>query len=172
MTKPAETGDAAETASTEPESAPPWGDDFDPARAWSTITAQRDAEKQLRAELAKFQKAQQETEDATKSEAEKLAAQVAERDSALSATQRELWSLRAAAKFGIPEDLMEFLAGDSEEAVQERAKRLAEKIKATTPAVPDARPKPKLTPGEATEPEAGFDAKAVAEMARKASYHY
>jgi hypothetical protein len=164
--KTATTPDAPAAAPAEAK--PPWGEDFDPERAWSTITAQREAEKQLRAELAKFQKAQKEAEDASKSDTERLAEQVASRESELGATRRELWSLRAIAKHNIPADLAEFLTGDSEEAVMERAKRLAEKIKSTAPAAPSSRPTPRLAPGDnADDASAGFDAAAVVEAARK-----
>lgn len=148
--------------------APPWGEDFDPARAWSTITAQREAEKALRGELDAFRKAQKDAEDAKKSEATKLAERMAEQTAERDKVLRELWTMRAAVRFGIPDDLAEFLTGDSEEVVQERAKRLAEKIKSTAPpAVPSGRPKPRLAPGEAASVAEEFDPVAIANKARE-----
>lgn len=60
---------------------PPWGDDFDPQRAWSTIQKQRDEAKELRAKARQADDALtrlKEIEDADKTELQKLEERVAE----------------------------------------------------------------------------------------------
>jgi hypothetical protein len=60
----AESADATAEPGT-PSSPPPWGDEFDPARAWQTITHLRDRERELESE-AKFAKAIREDPNALK----------------------------------------------------------------------------------------------------------
>lgn len=69
-------------ATTEPNPAaviePPWGKDFDPARAWQTIQHLRGVEKTLGDELKTAQATVKEAADADLSEAEKLRGTVTE----------------------------------------------------------------------------------------------
>jgi hypothetical protein len=155
---------------TGPEAPAPWGEDFDPARAWKTIQAQRDEAKTLREELGKFRKAQQDAEEAEKTEAQKAAEQATKAEAQMKAAQREVWKLRAAVKHSLPEELAELLSGETEEDVQKVAERLAGYVtKATGEAGPPSKkPKPALTPGEsAPDASAKFDPVAIAEAARK-----
>jgi hypothetical protein len=54
---------AEETSASVPDAPPPWGDDFNPERAWQTITHLRGREKELESESKRL-KALQEDEDA------------------------------------------------------------------------------------------------------------
>lgn len=159
-----------------PEAAP-WGDDFDKDRAWKTITTQRAEAKALRAELAEFQAAKKAAEDASKTEAEKLAERTTAAESDLAASRREVWALRAAVKHALPDDLADFLTGDTEEAVMKQAERLAgfttKGDDKPTPAdgLP-TKPVPDLKPGDKGIDDTGpFDPLAAAEAARKAAIY-
>lgn len=65
-----------------PPQKPPWADEFgetfDPNRAWTTIKAQRDAEKELKKSLEQTQGKLKEIEDSQKTELEKAQARVKE----------------------------------------------------------------------------------------------
>ena len=144
------------------EQAPPWGDDFDPARAWQTIQAQRAAESELKKELAEFRRAKKEAEDAKKSEAEKLSESLEEARREAAAARRELAVSRAALKHGLSDDLLEFLTGADEESIEAQAAKLAERFgnKGSEPV--QGRPKPRLTPGQGAPDEDVVDPAAIA----------
>lgn len=70
-----------------------------------------------------------------------------ERDEARQATgdtNRELWRYRAAAKYSVPEDLVDLIGGDTEEETFERAERLGTRI--ASPAEPGRRAPPPSPP--------------------------
>jgi hypothetical protein len=130
---------------------PPWGDDFDPARAWSAIQAGRETERALKARIADFEKAEQEKADADKSDLDKATARADRAEAALKAAQRDA----LIAKAGIPDELAEFITAEDADGI---AAQLA-KIKAAIGNADsgddgagedgkhDGRPKPALTPG-------------------------
>jgi hypothetical protein len=180
-----------DTATT---STPPWGDDFDAEKAWTLVQNLRgDKEKlqgekdSLTAELATERQAREDAEKAAKdtdpdgklSAAEKRAADA----------ERSLWTERALRKHEIDEELVEFLAGDTEEAILAKAEKLSkvgkpgsEKPKGdegkdgekpsgdSAPPEGDlqSRPAPTLTPGHGGDTPAPFDPEAIASAARKA----
>lgn len=151
----------------------PWGDDFDPARAWSTITQQREAEKELREKLASFEKAEQERADAGKTELERAIARAEKAEQAAKAAQRA----SVLAKSGLPEELHDFVTGETDEAIAAQVEKLtaalAAKDAGKTPGeTPDAdevkttsRPQAALTPGHGGD-EAPFDADAIVAAVR------
>lgn len=152
-----EAPETAETASTEGQAnsdAAPWGDDFDPARAWKTIQEQRAEAKTLRKELSEFKKAQEQAEEAEKTELQKAIDRAEKAEGSVSEARSELWRLRAAAKHGIPEDLLDLLRGESEEDVLGVAERLAKRLTGETKTSPDSRPRPRLKSGESGGDEA------------------
>lgn len=161
------TPDPAEPTTGE---APPWGEDFDPARAWKTIQALRESEKTLKGSLTAYEKAQKEREDAEKTEAQKAAERAAAAEEKAAAATRELLVTKAGLKHSIPEDLLDLIGGTTAEEIEERAARLAERLKAANPSpTPPARPEPRLTPGsDPTAADGGeFDPEALAARIRR-----
>lgn len=167
---------------------PPWGDEFDAARAWQTIVTLREEVKSLKVATVEAQEAQSAAEserDEFKAKAEdadaKIAAATEEHTKALSAAQRELYVERAVRKYGIDEDLVEFLVGDDEDAINAKAERLSKVGQPSAPKgaeadkgdkggdpdpKPTVRPEPALIPGQGGEPAKPFDAAAIAQAAR------
>jgi len=147
---------AVPTPAAEPpaDSAPPWGDDFDAARAWTTITNLREVEKRVTTERNDAQAAAQTAAE--------------ERD----ALRRELWTERAMRTHRLPAESLRFLFGDTEEAVMEAAAALAG-MRTTPPAHDDdggtsqhSRPAPALVPGHGGSTLTRFDPAAIARRAR------
>lgn len=135
---------------------PPWGDDFDPARAWHTITSLREREKELSRQVLTPEQREQLAEygslvEASKSEQQRkdeaLAATAKERDEA----RAEALRYRVAAMHGIGSDDLELLGAGSEEQLTARAQRIAALRNAA--AVPPATPLPKR-PTEQLQPGA------------------
>ncbi|WDS52031.1 scaffolding protein [Microbacterium phage Caron] len=144
----------------------PWGDDFDPARAWKALTAAREAEKELKAKLASHEKAEQERADAEKSELEKAIARAERAEQAAKDAARNA----VLAKSGLPEELHPFVTGETDEAIAEQIAKLTtalgasdkdgEEPKPSDEAKPSSRPQAALTPGHGGD-EATFDADAI-----------
>ncbi|UDL14780.1 scaffolding protein [Microbacterium phage Gretchen] len=141
----------AEPSKETAEQTPPWGDDFDPARAWKALTAARDAEKAAKAEVAAYKKAEQEKADAEKTELERL------RDQLNAATAEKTALARTAQlnELGLDKALHGFISGETPEAIAEQVAALktalghdkdAEGEKPAESAT--TRPQPKLTPGQ------------------------
>jgi hypothetical protein len=157
---------AAETEEPKTE-APPWGEDFDPERAWKTIQNLREIEREHKKMLADRDREAEERAEAEKSELQK-AQEAAEkaRSEALEA-RRELWTTRALKGAGLPEDLSRFLTGTTEEEIGEQAEALAAHLKKEdkeepAPKVP-SKPRPALKPGEGgSEGKPAFDPEALA----------
>lgn len=169
-------GASADPETPTTEQAPPWGENFDPARAWSTIQAQRAAEAELKKELASFRQAQKEKEDAEKSEAQKLAEAIEAAKKDAAEARRELLVSRAAVKHSIPADYLEFLTGATAEAVEAQAVKLAAMLAGKPTAEPPApevpgKPKPALVPGQGgDEAPGGIDPEALAKSIRARRY--
>lgn len=166
-------------ATEEKPSTPPWGENFEPERAWRLIQNLRGDNEGLkkerddaRAEAAEFRTAAEKSgEDRDK--ALKAAVERAEK------AERDL----AIRKHNLPDDVVEefadYLSGSPEE-VDARAARLAARLskasETETPPVEDedndeggdipAKPKPALTPGHGGDDAAPFDPAAIAAAAR------
>jgi hypothetical protein len=140
---------------------PPWGDDFDAETAWTLVQNLRGEVKglktdkvALKTERDAFEAKVTEFENNGKT-AEELAATKAQADAdALKAAQRELWTERALRKHGVPEELIEFLTGDDEEAILAKAEKLAGLKSASTPDPDDKGGDP--TPPPSTRPASGL----------------
>ena len=161
--------EAPSNATTDPKPAP-WGDDFDPERAWKTIQNLREAEKAWKAEKASADEERRKREDAEKTEAQKAAERADRAEKDASDARREALVLKAGVKHGIPEDLLDLVTGDTAEQIEERAARLAERLAATPqkPA-PPTRPEPRLTTGEnpGSAEDGDFDPEALAAQIRR-----
>lgn len=130
------------------EQKPPWGSDeeFDPERAWRLIQNLRQEKDELKplADKAK------ELEDAQKSDVQRAteAQQTAEQKAVEASV--EATRLRMAIKYGLEEEDLDLLGSGSEEDIENRAKRLAERITASSEgneAPLPRRPNPRLRGG-------------------------
>jgi len=108
--------------------APPWGEDFDAARAWQTITAQRTAEAELKAKLATLEQAEQARSDADKSELDKAIAR-AERAEALAKSKAREAIL---AKADLPDELHAFITADDEDGIAAQVAKLSGVLKGSS----------------------------------------
>ncbi|UVK59024.1 scaffolding protein [Microbacterium phage Cen1621] len=111
---------------------PPWGDDFNAETAWTLIQNLRGELKTVKTERTTFKNERdalsqkvEEHENAGKSAEELKAAAEKKAADDLAAARRELWIERALRKHGVPEELVEFLSGDDEEAILAKAEKLA-----------------------------------------------
>lgn len=110
---------------------PPWGDDFEPERAWSTIQRQRQTERNLRDQLQEHQRRQMSDQQRTESERDQFKR---ERDEAR--VDRERY--RIAATRGIPIDLLSSIKGETVEELEQNADVLKRHIGGGQPvAAPD-----------------------------------
>jgi len=98
------------------------------------LEAERTARKQAEKELRDFKKAQQDAELAGKPEAERTAAQLKQATEALNAANaqaaeaaRDLARYKAAAKYGLTDEDVDFLTGDPDE-IEEKAKKLSARL--------------------------------------------
>lgn len=171
-------------------STPPWGDDFDAERAWTLVQNLRaDKDKlqgekdTLTTELATERQAREDAEKAAKDADPEGKLSAAEKRAA--DAERSLWTERALRKHAIDEELVEFLSGDTEEAILAKAEKLSkvgkpgtEKPKTDDEEKPDEsadkpdgglppRPTPDLTPGHGGDTPAPFDPEAIANNARR-----
>ncbi|WP_438855707.1 hypothetical protein [Agromyces sp. M3QZ16-3] len=145
------------TPATQPTDAstPPWGDDFDAAKAWNLI-------QRLRADKAAKQ--------ARLDELEASIAQTPKGDvDPVAELRRELYVERALRRFPAAGDLADFLTGETEEEILAKAERLAragtgELAKPSTEL--PAKPRAALLPGHGGVAEAGPDFAAIARRAR------
>lgn len=147
--------------------APPWGTDFDPARAWHTIQTLRARESELekrpvltpdaQAKLTQFEALEQ----ASKTDAQRLAEETATAQREAQAARDEANRYKVALAHGIPVDDFDLLGTGTEEEITARAVKLAAKNAAQAAAAavvppvtpPGTRPVETLRPG-ATPSEA------------------
>lgn len=172
-------------------STPPWGDDFDAEKAWTLVQNLRgDKEKlqgekdSLTAELTTERQAREDAEKAAKDVDPEGKLTAAEKRAA--DAERSLWTERALRKHAIDEELVEFLSGDTEEAILAKAEKLSkvgkpgdekpggeksdeDKNGADKPEGGElqGRPAPALTPGHGGDSPAPFDPEAIASAARR-----
>ncbi|AWY06639.1 scaffolding protein [Microbacterium phage Zeta1847] len=161
----------AETPST-----PPWGDDFDAARAWDTITKLRGIESELKAKVAELETAAEAMVPKADLDAAIARAETAEGN--VKAKTREA----ILAKAELPDDLHAFVTAEDEEGIAEQVSKLKA---ALTPKAPEAdkgdkpgegdpadtdkgtppakssRPAPGLKPGHGGDDPVAFDPDAV-----------
>jgi hypothetical protein len=147
---------------TAPVETPPWGEDFDPSRAWHTIQSLREREKELTKQPRLTPEQQQQLSEysslveASKSDAQRkdeaAAKATRERDDAIAESLR----YKVALKHGISHTDFDLLGSGTEEQLEARAALVAEKnkaIHAAAAAVPTPSPSPRR-PGEQLMPGA------------------
>lgn len=149
-------------------STPPWGDDFDAARAWATITSQREAEQALKAEIATLKTAAENLVPKADLDAALQRAETAE--ASVKTTKREA----ALAKAELPEELHAFVTADDEDGIADQIAKLTAALKpsgktddeASKPAddkgtPPAKRPEAGLVAGHGGEEPPVFDPDAI-----------
>ena len=124
----------------------------------SERSARRAAEKAAADALAKVKQ----FEDRDKSDLEKLTEQIAQADARAKQAEAEALRLRVASETGLPADLQEFLVGDDEEVLRQRAAKL---MAATNAANEPRRPAPDPSQGAKPAGAAG-DQLTRADLAR------
>jgi DNA repair exonuclease SbcCD ATPase subunit len=166
------TNEAVEEGASAPvmpaeEKAPQWEGDFDPDRAARLVANLRADLEKAKTDLTNAKSALGEKEETEKSEYQRLQERAERAEKELADTRQTLLVASAARKYGIPEDLHDFLTGSNAEEIEAKASRLAEQISGKRPAddLPN-KPKARLVPGSGVAEEAGFDANAVAARIR------
>ena len=106
---------------------PPWGDDFDPERAWNTIQALRASEQELKRE-------KQARDRERMSELERLKADNEDLRRANAERELEVNRQRLVAAKGLPADAADFLHGQTPEELERSADSLKRMIGAGQPA--------------------------------------
>ena len=161
MTEPTEQTEApaAETPQAQPpaeapSAAPPWGDDFDPDRAWRAIQSSRQAEREAKARARELEPLAQEAQrlrEISKTDLERLTerAEAAERER--EQHRADAIRYRTAATFGLQEDDFDLLGSGTEDEIVARAQKIAAKNAAalgtSQPPPASRRPTEQLRPG-------------------------
>lgn len=156
------------TPTTE-DKAPKWEGDFDPERAAKLVANLRSDMDKLKQERDELRRVQQEREDAEKSELEKAVARAERAEQALQTAERDKLRSAIAKKHELPDELVGFLDGDTEDDIEAKAKALAEFAAARRDPADDlsGKPKPRLVPGHGDDSDsAPFDPDAIAKAAR------
>jgi hypothetical protein len=169
----ATTAPATETAPATPAETPPWGNDFDPARAWQLVQNLRTDKEKLTGKVTEFESAAQRAIDAEKTEVQRATERAERAEKAIA--DREAADKRKTVidKHGLSADDASFLAGVSDDDLDARAKALAARLgigqstKDAAEAIP-GKPTPKLTAGhEASGAADTFDYMALADKVHK-----
>lgn len=181
----------ADATSTDTTSTPPWGDDFDAAKAWTLIQNLRTEKATLQSDRDEWKGKAQAAESSTGDQDGKIRAA----EERATTAEKALWVERALRKHKDADldDYVDFLEGATEEEVLAKADRLAsiggkkeaddkkaadeaegDKPKADDKGDKDAeddglpgRPSPSLKPGHGGDAPAPFDPAAIAKQARE-----
>ena len=153
----------------EPDPQPPWGDDFDPERAWNTITKLRSREKQLATEAAEARARAQKYEDQNKTEAQKLQERAEAAEKALTEANRNALVASVALSKGLTEAQAKRLVGSTKEELEADADELLTTFAPAGQEPEGGRPRERLRPGAApgSEPEETDPAKLAAMVPRR-----
>lgn len=159
-----------DAAKTEPDFDGP----FDEERAKRLIAHLRDEVKDTKAERDALKARVTATEDSKKTDDEKGAERLNAALKEAADAKRALFVERAVRKHELPDDVVEFLSGDTEEEIFAKAERLSTLSKPKAPEAPEApapeapeRPTPDLKPGHNTDDAKPFDAAAIAAASRR-----
>lgn len=156
---------AGQTTAEKP-ATPAWDGEFDAERAARLVQNLRDEIATLKGDLKTARSSLQEREDAEKTEAQRLQERAEAAERALAEKEKTLLRQSVAKAHNLDDDLLDFLSGDTEEALTAQAKALSERIRPAGQEVP-GKPKPALTPGSGDGDTApAFDPKAIASAVR------
>jgi FtsZ-binding cell division protein ZapB len=180
----------AETENEQPKPAEekpetPWGNDFDPERAWKLVTNLRTELAELKTENGTLKTERQARKDDGKDDLTKLQERLQAAEKAAKDSERALYLERVLRKHPALEDFADLLTGENEEEISAKADRLAAIGKPKEPAdgeKPPAeigeqkpaeeaelpgKPEPALTPGHGGAETTPFDPAAIAKAARQ-----
>lgn len=142
------------------EGAPPWGEDFNPERAWSLVQNLREDNAKLKSRPVLTEEHQQKLADwdaleqASKTEFERVQEDLQRTRRDAEAARAEAIRYKVAATHGIPADDFDLLGSGTEEEIAARAQRLAayraaaeQAQQPVTPTAPQRRPVEQLRPG-------------------------
>ena len=152
----------------------PFEGEFDAERAARLIENLRADLAKIKTERDEARTALQEKADAEKTEAQKLQDRLAAAEETAKKTGRALLIERATRKHSLPDDVVEFLTGDTEEEIEAKAQRLAalgspkkdESKEEPGSGLPE-KPKADLVPGHGGDDAETFDPDAIAAAARR-----
>lgn len=146
---------------------PPWGEDFDAARAWKLVENLRADSAKAKAKVAEYDKAAQERADAEKSEVERAIARAERAEKSLADREAAERRKSVLSKHGLTDDDAVFLAGVSDDELDAKAQALAARLGVSTKDAAEeipGKPAPKLTPGHSAGDAPGaFDPAALAD---------
>lgn len=125
--------------------------EFDKERAEKLVTNLKNESKTYKQELAEAKAKLAEHERAKMSETEKLQADYKSATDELAALKREMQLQSVAKKHNLPEELTQFITGDTAEEMDAKAKLLADKLQPATPADVPGKPRLKPTPGNGAD---------------------
>lgn len=131
---------------------PPWGDDdkFDPERAWRLVRDVRADAARAKAERDELAKKVKATDDATKSEQEKLEERAVGAEGRAAKAETDAARLRVAVRKGLSETLAGRLVGESEEDLETDADKLLDELRGgKDDKTPRGRPREPLRSGAA-----------------------
>lgn len=154
-------------ADAENNSTPPWGDDFDAEKAWKLIQNLRTDKTELTEKVTSLT-TDLETERQAREAAEKAVSEadvdgkVAAAEQRAAEAEKSLYVERAIRKHEIPEDLVDFLTGDTEEEILKKAERLASVGK--PPAGNSNNPNPDDKDGEQDKPKVDAQGRPVPDL--------
>lgn len=154
--QPAQTEVQQTAAPAQDPATPPWGDDFDPTRAWGTITNLREREKelaknQLTPEQRKHLDEYQRLVEASQSDQERQERAIAEATRTAEAAQADALRYKVALQHGLTEQDFDLLGSGTEDEIAARAKRVAE-LNAAAQAAASAQPAVPATPTPGQRP--------------------
>jgi len=155
----------------------PWdksGEPFDEARARRLLEAKHADEEKMRERLTELEAEKQATEDAKLTDQQRLEKERDDFKSGMSEAQLDAARLRAAIKFGLAEDDLEFINGKTPEEVLAAAERYAERHKGDDKGDPKGPPSRRPLAGRgggnpASEPEE-MDPRKLAESIQNNHY--
>lgn len=139
------------------DTAPPWGSDdqFDPDKAWRLIQNLRGDLDKVKNDRETFKSKVDEFENANKTELERLSESKQQAETAAAKARTEAIRLRMAIKYSLEEEDLDLLGAGTEEDIEARAKRLAERVSASPTAGgrTTTRPQESLRPGATPDGE-------------------
>ena len=151
---------------------PRWEGDFNPERAARLVQNLRDDLTKAKNEAKAASDALQVKSDAEKSELQRATDRAEKSERALLAAQLEVLRTTIARKHNLPDELVQFVTGNTEAELEKQAAALASYANKGLPdsagELGKTKPRPRLVPGHSTDDRNNgpFDARAVAAQIR------
>jgi capsule polysaccharide export protein KpsE/RkpR len=167
--------DANTTDTKDTGKAPKFDGEFDADRAARLVANLRADLDKAKADLQKATETLTAREDAEKSDLQKAMDRIASLEKENAKVSMQSARIKAAAKHNIPDDLAEFLTGETEAEIEAKAESLAKfagQSKSDEPKTEvTGKPKPRLTPGhESSDSDGDFDPFAIAKAVNETGF--